>query len=111
VSDNGWAAVRRERLVKNEMAFRDYNNRRAEIEQQGADDNQEDEVAPFVCECGNADCIGALMVTVAQYEMAHSAPDRFLVKPGHVYHDVEHVIERHDNYWIVEKHPGEMPLH
>ena len=41
----------------------------------------------------------------------HSRPDRFIVKPEHVYPDVEHVLERHDHYWVVEKHPGEMPLH
>ena len=33
VTDTSWNDVRRERLVKNEMAFRDYNNRRVEIEQ------------------------------------------------------------------------------
>jgi len=33
VTDNGWDTTRRERLVKNEMTFRDYNNRRVEIEQ------------------------------------------------------------------------------
>jgi hypothetical protein len=114
VTDNSWDAVRRDRLVKNEMAFRDYNNRRVEIEQRAVaidEPHQDDEAAPFVCECGNADCIGALMVTVDEYESAHSAPDRFIVKPEHVYPDVEHVLERHDHYWVVEKHPGEMPLH
>jgi hypothetical protein len=112
MTDNSWNAVRRERLVKNEMAFRDYNNRRVEIEQRAVavDEHREDEVAPFVCECGNADCIGALMVTVDEYETAHSTPDRFIVKPEHVYPDVEHVLEHHDHYWVVEKHPGEMPL-
>jgi hypothetical protein len=110
VTDDSWNGVRRERLVKNEMAFRDYNNRRVEMEQRAVAVNQE-EVAPFVCECGNADCIGALMVTVDEYETAHSTPDRFIVKPEHVYPDVEHVLEHHDHYWVVEKHPGEMPLH
>ena len=112
VTDNGWDTTRRERLVKNEMTFRDYNNRRVEIEQRAVavDEHLEDEVAPFVCECGNADCIGALMVTVDEYEVAHSTPDRFIVKPEHVYPDVEHVLEHHDHYWVVEKHPGEMPL-
>jgi hypothetical protein len=72
VADNGWNAVRRERLLKNEMAFRDYNNRRVKIEQRAvaADEHPLGEDAPFVCECGNADCIGALMVTVRQYETA-----------------------------------------
>ena len=52
----------------------------------------------------------ALTVTIEQYETAHSTPNRFTVKPGHVYKDVEFVTEQHDHYWVVEKHPGEMPV-
>ena len=37
------------------------------------------------------------------------SPNRFTVEPGHVYPDVEFVTEQHDHYWVVEKHPGEMP--
>jgi hypothetical protein len=55
--------------------------------------------------------VGALTVTIEQYESTHSTPNRFVVKPGHVYEDVEFVAERHDHYWVVEKHPGEMPVH
>ncbi len=110
--NNGWGSVRRERLVKNEMAFRDYNNRRVAVEQQaaGVGEDIQAEHVPFVCECGSADCIGALMVTVDQYETVHSTPIRFLVKPDHSYPDVESLAEQHDHYWVVEKHPGEMPL-
>jgi hypothetical protein len=114
LSDNGgWESVRRDRLVKNEMAFRDYNNRRVAVEQEAiaVDENLQEDVAPFVCECGSADCIGALMITVGEYETVHSAPNRFLVKPDHIYPDVEFIAERHEHYWVVEKHPGEMPLH
>jgi hypothetical protein len=113
VSDNGrWESVRRDRLVKNEMAFRDYNNRRVAVEQQAVavDEAVEEELVPFVCECGSAECISALMVTVGEYEAAHSTPNRFLVKPGHIDPNVEHVAEQHVHYWVVEKHPGEMPL-
>jgi hypothetical protein len=109
VSENGWESVRRDRLVKNELAFRDHNNRRAGVEQQTGDD-VEDELVPFVCECGSADCISPLMVTVAEYEAAHSAPNRFIVKTGHIYPDVEYAAEQHAHYWVVEKHPGEMDL-
>jgi hypothetical protein len=112
VSNDDREAIRRDRLVKNETAFRDYNNRRVEIEQQSvAVDAVDDDLVPFVCECGSGDCIGALVVTVNEYEAAHSTPNRFLVKPGHVYPDVEFVAEQHEHYWVVEKHPGEMPLH
>ena len=113
MSDNGrWESVRRDRLVKNEIAFRDYNNRRVAVEQQAVavDEAVEEELVPFVCECGSADCIGALMVTVGEFEAAHSTPNRFLVKPGHIDPDAEHVAEQHGHYWVVEKHPGEMPL-
>jgi hypothetical protein len=112
VSDNGWESVRRDRLVKNELTFRDYNNRRVEVEQQAVaiEPDVVDEAVPFVCECGNAECIGAVMVTVEEYETAHSTPNRFTVKPDHVYPEVEWIAERHDHYWIVEKHPGEMPV-
>jgi hypothetical protein len=110
VSDNGWETVRRDRLVKNELAFRDHNNRRVGLEQQivSAED-ADDEAVPFLCECGSADCIGALMVTIPEYEAAHSTPNRFIVKTGHIYPDVEFVAERYPHYWVVEKLPGEMP--
>jgi hypothetical protein len=106
-----WEAIRRDRLVKNELAFRDYNNRRLGFEQRAAESEEEleSETVPFVCECGNADCISALTVTVAEFEDAHSAPDRFIVRPEHVYPDVERILEEHDGYWVVEKHPDEMP--
>jgi 5-bromo-4-chloroindolyl phosphate hydrolysis protein len=111
VSDNGWESVRRERLVKNELAFRDYNNRRVALEQQAVaiEPDVVDEAVPFVCECGDADCAGALTLTVEEYEAAHSTPNRFTVKPGHLYEEAEFVTEQHDRYWVVEKHPGEMP--
>jgi hypothetical protein len=108
MSDNGWESVRRDRLVKNELAFRDHNNCRVGVEQQT--DEVKDERVPFVCECGNGDCISPLMVTVAEYEAAHSTPNRFIAKPGHIYPEVEYAAEQHAHYWVVEKHPGEMPV-
>ena len=39
---------------------------------------------------------------------AHCAPNRFTVKPGHVMGEVERVAERHDTYWVVEKHESVM---
>ena len=96
--------LRRERLVKNELAFRDYNDRRVAVEEHAIIA----EPAPWVCECGDSDCIRALEATVEEFEAAHSAPDRFIVVPGHVYPDVERVVQQHDRYWIVEKFDNEM---
>jgi hypothetical protein len=111
VSHSDWNDVRRDRVVKNEIAFRDYNNRRVGFEQRvvGVEEDAEQEVVPFVCECGNADCISALTITVGEYEDAHSAPNQFIVRPNHFYPDVEDVTGRHEHYWVVEKRPDEMP--
>ncbi len=96
---------RKQRIVKNEQTFRDYNDRRVAFEQQVAG---LDEPAPFVCECGDPGCIEALSVTVEAFMQAHCAPNRFTVKPGHVMGDVERVAEQHDHYWVVDKHESAM---
>jgi len=95
-----WDGVRRERLRKNEQTFRDYNNRRVVFEEETGDD---DELVPFVCECGNRTCIEAVELTVDEYTSAHSAPNLFTVKPEHVYPEIERVTETADRFWVVEK--------
>jgi hypothetical protein len=92
-----WDGVRRERLLKNEQTFRDYNNRRVAFEDETADP------VPFVCECGDRTCIEAVELTVDEYTLAHSAPNLFTVKPEHVYPEVERITETGDRFWIVEK--------
>jgi hypothetical protein len=100
-SDEWWAA-RHARLIKNEESFRHYNNRRLQSEPVQATDD--DERIPFVCECGDMGCVQALVATAAEFTEAHSAPDRFMVLPGHVFDDVERVIASHDGYDVVEKY-------
>jgi hypothetical protein len=96
-----WWAARHARLVKNEESFRQYNNRRLQHEPVEATDD--DEPIPFLCECGDLDCVQALVATAAEFTEAHSTPDRFMVLPGHVFDDVERVISSHDGYEVVEK--------
>jgi len=92
--------VRRDRLLKNEQVFRDDNNRRVAFER---DADATDELVPFVCECGDPECIEGMEMTVDDFTSAHSAPDRFAVKPGHVFPEVERVLASHDRFWLVEK--------
>ena len=92
--------VRRERLLKNEQVFRDYNNRRVAFEQ---DADAEDELVPFVCECADPECIEGMELSVDDFMAAHSAPNRFTVKPGHVFPEGERVLDTHDRFWLVEK--------
>jgi hypothetical protein len=92
--------IRRERLLKNEQTFRDHNNRRVAFEESTAG---VDEPVPFVCECGDRDCIESVELTVDEYTSAHSAPNRFTVKPGHIFPEVERVAGTDARFWVVEK--------
>jgi hypothetical protein len=89
---------RKERVIKNEVAFRAYNQRRANFEL-----GHTHEPIPLVCECGNEDCFMAIDITAEAWEAAHGREDQFVVAPEHVYPDLERVIEEAHGYWIVQK--------
>ena len=93
--------LRKERLVKNEVAARGYNRRRLHLELgTGADGDEE---VPFLCECGEATCAEVMEITPEKYVEAHAVPTRFTVRPAHVAGEVEWIVATHQGYWIVEK--------
>jgi hypothetical protein len=96
-----WWEARHARLVKNEESFRQYNNRR--MQQEPVDSEDDQERIPFLCECGDFTCVQALVMTAAEFSDAHAAADRFVVLPGHVFDDVERVVERQAAFEVVEK--------
>jgi hypothetical protein len=90
------------RLAQNETIFRAGNERIDAIVPIEAD------AAPYMCECGNADCFETVELTHAEYEAVRSSPTRFFVAPGH--EDIgagEIVVEDLGRYTIVEKHGAE----
>ena len=90
---------RERRLVKNEQAFRAYNERRRALEA------ETDEQVPFVCECGDSSCLQMVEVTPDEWEDAHHRDDQFVVVPGpeHVFPDIEQIVDRRQSYWVVRK--------
>jgi hypothetical protein len=82
--------------------FRDLNERVREINHVFVD------VLPFgdwMCECANDACTARVEVSLAEYEAVRAVPKRFIVAPkdSHVFSEIEHVTERVDRYWVVEK--------
>jgi hypothetical protein len=57
----------------------------------------------WVCECADPTCTETVQLTFPEYEALRSHPNRFAVRPGHVFHEVERVVEEHERYVIVEK--------
>jgi 5-bromo-4-chloroindolyl phosphate hydrolysis protein len=97
------ADERAERLARNESRFREINER-VEHDLEPILE-QQDELIPFVCECGRPSCTQAIELSVAEYEAVRGDPTRFIVVDGHEISDVEDVVERHDRYLVVQKHP------
>jgi hypothetical protein len=62
----------------------------------------------ILCECGSGQCDERIALREDQYEQLRRVPTHFAVRPGHEIPDVERVVERHDEFVIVEKF-GESP--
>jgi hypothetical protein len=91
---------REERLGRNEIFFREVNERIEEVAGGLGIDNH---VFEFVCECLNLDCTLRLPLTISMYEQARAKPDQFIVAPGHEMPEIEDVIERGEGFQIVQK--------
>jgi hypothetical protein len=91
---------RADRAAKNEAVFRRVNERLEEVNEsfQVATDN-----AQFVCECARIECAERVELTLSKYEAVRRVPTRFIVKPDHVLPEEERVVERQEQYVVVEK--------
>ena len=89
------------RAEKNEQAYKDHNERRAEMDEEGG--VGADEPVPFACECDDADCARAVEMPLADYERVSAPTDQFVVAPGHEDPEVEVVVETHGSYLVVSK--------
>src|SRR5437763_9139340 len=91
---------RQERIARNEVRFRDINER---LEQGLRQVPERPELLEFVCECGERSCEQHVAMTLSEYEIVRRDSRRFAVVPGHVSPDTERVLERKDRYEVVEK--------
>ena len=95
---------REERIARNEVLFREINERLKEMQDTFVivDDRGE-----FVCECGDPECTARVEMTLAEYERLRSDPTTFAVVDGHQAEDVEDVVETTPSFLIVRKRAGE----
>jgi hypothetical protein len=91
---------REKRLAENEALFREVNERVGAIASRHLDD---DHVYEFFCECANTDCTVQVQATLAQYEAVRQESRRFLVAPQHALPEFESVVERTDEWWVIQK--------
>jgi hypothetical protein len=84
------ASARKERIAQNENDFRHLN------EELGV-------MGVFVCECGEATCREPVRMPRERYREIRASSRLFFVKPGHEKPDVETVVERTDEWYVVAK--------
>jgi hypothetical protein len=84
------ASSREERLAENEDAFRHLND---ELGVMGV----------YVCECADAACRDHVQMSRERYSTIRADSRRFFVRPGHETPDVETVVERETEFFVVEK--------
>ena len=58
-----------------------------------------------ICECGDLHCMQQVRVSREVYEQTRANATRFIIVPGHEAPDVEEVVERGNEYFVVDKEP------
>ena len=92
---------RAERIARNEARWRELN---AELERGLSDiERDPDELAAFVCECALPDCVRMVKLPLDAYQRWHEDDRHFVVLPGHEEPEVERVIEKTEDYFVIEK--------
>ena len=91
---------RERRIAKNETSFRDINER---LEQGLRQVRHTPDLLEFVCECGDRECETLISLSLEEYEAVRSDSRRFAIAPGHVFPEVERVVDERDRYLVIEK--------
>jgi hypothetical protein len=95
---------RARRIGQNEILYRAVNEK---IEGLNLAFGKLTESMTVVCECGDATCTEHIELDLPAYEGIRADPTLFVVRPGHVFGDVEDIVERADAYDVVRKSVGE----
>jgi hypothetical protein len=96
-------AARDERRARNEVLFREVNERIEDLSSDLADESEQEASIEVVCECSRVLCTELIEVTRRQYESVRSDSRRFIVVPGHEHTDTERVVERNSGFFVIEK--------
>jgi hypothetical protein len=89
-----------QRAARNEALFREVNENISRLEEQ----HGQTQTAPvYICECADAGCTDNVGIDLATYRRVRQHARFFFVRPGHEDPQLERIVERHDDYLVVEK--------
>ncbi len=100
-------------MVENEVVFRQYNERIQqgfdEIKKIAEEDGQnymvqsDDDVLFFYCECSDENCKLRIQIRPSRYNEIHRVRDQFIVRKGHQVEQIEEIISKQQNFYVVKK--------
>lgn len=93
-------SLRQEKAARTQSVFREVNERVGELN--GAFGSTHGQ---WLCECADEGCSERIEMSTEEYARVRSAGTHFAVVPddGHVLADLERVLERHEQYWVLAK--------
>ena len=92
-------SVSLDRLVRNQLLFREVNDRIREVTERFDVDHP----IGFICECSREDCTDIVSLAAGEYEGVRSSPTLFVIVPGHETLEVEQVVDVNERFMLVEK--------
>jgi hypothetical protein len=95
---------RTRRIGENEALYRTINERIGDLNDSFG---LIAESMTVICECGQLECVEQIELPIAEYERVRSDPTQFVVLPGHEIPDVEEVLEKNGDWYLIRKDPGE----
>lgn len=105
--------VSERRQIENEMIFRRVNEKVGDeldsLDAMHIDDNNLNQLwndailLNFKCECSDENCDKRIPIKLSDYKKIHENRDAFIIKLNHQVKEIEKVIQKEDNYSVVEK--------
>jgi hypothetical protein len=90
-----------ERAAHNQSLYRSINEKIVDLNQTFAEAGLAG--SEWICECADTGCTVRVAATLPEYEAVRSSPRTFIIALGHLYPEVERVLDENDRFMIVEK--------
>jgi hypothetical protein len=97
---------REERIARNEVLFREVNERIRHVHVGAGDLGSRDTFA-VLCECGDQNCVEEIHLKPREYEQVRADPRQFVIAPGHGIPEVEEIVDEGEGFEVARKHAEE----
>jgi hypothetical protein len=103
----------KKRMAENEVVFRKANTlateRLSELKHMAHSEGHDSLIGNvnmplhFYCECSDENCRLRIVMKPSKYKKLHRNKSQFIVRPGHQVPQIERIVEKTSEYFIVEK--------